>query len=471
MINYKIAISFLLFFSCYRLDLDEINIPEIEDIPDSVGYLENDYSIRDFWVTGKDSSLLNLLSKFNLNNSQISILNTQAEMSKVQHKISRSDRFPSLSINNSRSKRQQNLSAYGLPDDFLDAIEENEGPDDGIPEIFSIELATQWEVDLWGRLKSKDISQYYSMKAHLNDISYAKESLRANFIKLFFVAINLKNQIIILEKNLNNLKLIKELTEKRYLNGISNPDEIHLASANYHLYQTKLLSVQSKYNDIIRNIELMINQYPGNKTPVKYNYPDSLPLIDENIPSRLLERRPDVVSAKEKIISSNAMLSSNKKNLLPNISLTGSIGQSSSDLKRILDKDFSVWGVGVSVFQPVLQGGRLKNIIKLNKYEIEALEKEYVYTVYNAFYEAEKHIDLDTHLLNTHNEILISKNEMSQAVDFAIKSYELGLVDLVYLLNYQQQYFEISLEENNILSDRYLNRIDLILALGGKFEY
>ena len=149
------------------------------------------------------------------------------------------------------------------------------------------------------------------------------------------------------------------------------------------------------------------------------------------------------------------MLSSNKKNLLPNISLTGSIGQSSSDLKRILDKDFSVWGVGVSVFQPVLQGGRLKNIIKLNKYEIEALEKEYVYTVYNAFYEAEKHIDLDMHLLNTHNEILISKNEMSQAVDFAIKSYELGLIDLVYLLNYQQKYFEVCLEYNNILSSRY----------------
>ena len=137
MMNYKIAISFLLFFSCYRLDLDEINIPEIEDIPDSSGYLEDDYSIRDFWVTGKDSSLLNLLSEFNLNNSQISILNTQTEMSKVQHKISRSDRFPSLSINNSRSKRQQNLSAYGLPDNFLDAIEENEGSDDGIGLISS----------------------------------------------------------------------------------------------------------------------------------------------------------------------------------------------------------------------------------------------------------------------------------------------------------------------------------------------
>ena len=214
-----------------------------------------------------------------------------------------------------------------------------------------------------------------------------------------------------------------------------------------------------------------MNKYPESKIVIDYSYPETLPLINENIPSELLERRPDIISMKEKIISSNVMLSSNKRNLLPNISLTGSIGQSSSDLKKVLDKDFSVWGIGVSIFQPLLQGGRLKNIVKLNKYEIEALEQEYAYTVYNAFYEVEKYIDLDTYLRKTHNEISISRDEMSQAVDFAIKSYELGLVDLVYLLNYQQQYFEISLEENNILSDRYLNRVDLILALGGKFEY
>ena len=91
--------------------------------------------------------------------------------------------------------------------------------------------------------------------------------------------------------------------------------------------------------------------------------------------------------------------------------------------------------------------------------------------VYNSFYEVEKYIDLDAYLMDIHNKMLISKNEMFKAVDFAIKSYELGLVDLVYLLNYQQQYFEISLRENNFLSDRYMNRIDLILALGGKFEY
>ena len=200
----RIAFSFLLFFGCDRLDLDKIDITEIEDRPESLIEIEDAYSINDFWQATKDSSLFYLLSKFDLNSSQISILNTQAEMSKVQRKIARADRFPSIAASSSRSKRQQNLSTYGLPDNFLDAIEES-GESSGAPEIFSLELATQWEMDLWGRLKSKDVSEYYSMKAHLNDISYAKESLRANFIKLFFTGINLKNQISTLEKNLNNL--------------------------------------------------------------------------------------------------------------------------------------------------------------------------------------------------------------------------------------------------------------------------
>ena len=469
--NSRLIIGVFFIFSCYKADLDKINIPNIKDIPSQSNNIESNYCLRDFWDAEKDSSLFLLINEFNLNSSQIAVLDNRAKMNEMEYKISGSERSPGLSVGLSQSKRRQNLSAYGLPDDFLDALE-GSGDSDGAPDILSAELKTQWEVDLWSRLKSKDVSRYYTLQSHLNDILYAQESIRANFIKLFLTAINLKNQISVLDQNLNNLRLIKDLTEKRYLEGISNPDEIHLASANYHLYQTKLLAAENQYNDIVRNIEIMMSRYPNNKIKINYSYPSiDLPLITEGISSMLLERRPDIVSMKEKIISSNAMLFSNKKNLFPNISLTGSAGQSSSDLKRILDKDFSVWSVGITVFQPIFQGKKLKNIVKLNEYQIESLEKEYVHTVYNAFYEVEKYIDMDTYLIKTYDEIVASKNEISKAVDYAIKSYELGLIDLVYLLNYQQQSFEIALEENRVLSEKYINRINLILALGGKFEY
>ena len=66
--NCRIIFGFLLFFGCYRVDLDKINIPVIEDIPKSLNDFENDYSINDFWGPDKDSSLFYLLNEFNLNN-------------------------------------------------------------------------------------------------------------------------------------------------------------------------------------------------------------------------------------------------------------------------------------------------------------------------------------------------------------------------------------------------------------------
>ena len=64
-----------------------------------------------------------------------------------------------------------------------------------------------------------------------------------------------------------------------------------------------------------------------------------------------------------------------------------------------------------------------------------------------------------------------AKTDIEKAVKYAQSSYDLGLVDLMYLLNAQQQLHNISLQENKILSDRYKNKIDLILSLGGRLDY
>tara|TARA_A100001011_G_scaffold397890_1_gene500356 strand:+ start:1889 stop:3295 length:1407 start_codon:yes stop_codon:yes gene_type:complete len=467
--NKSLFILFV-FFGCSKTIQTENIVPNLDMPSKEFVEFKGDYKMDDFWPAKQDSTLFYLLEKFNLDNYNLSLLDIQADIGSLNYKLSKADRWPSIYVSGSQSRVRQNLATFGLPDNFLDAIEQ-EGSSDSSPETISLELKTQWEIDLWGRLKNKDKSKYYSFQSNIQDIEFAKKSMRANFLKLFFNAANLNNQVDILSDNLKNLKLIKEITEKRYLKGISNNDEIHLSSANYHLFETKFLSVQSQYNDIVRNIELLNGNYPKNNVDVNYNFLDSLPKIISAIPSNLIERRPDVISVKQKILSSDAMLKSNKKNLLPAFSFSGSIGQSSTDLKKILDEEFMVWGMGISVFQPLFQGKKIRNIIKLNKYQIESLRQEYISVVYNSFYEVEKYIERDRYLEEIYHKITISQNEMLKAVEHAVRSYELGLVDLVYLLNYQQQYFDICLEVSQVLTNKYTNRVDLILSLGGKFEY
>jgi outer membrane protein TolC len=89
----------------------------------------------------------------------------------------------------------------------------------------------------------------------------------------------------------------------------------------------------------------------------------------------------------------------------------------------------------------------------------------------NSIYEADDFISKDINLEDIYLKINQSKKDIEKAVEYAKSSYELGLVDLMYLLNAQQQLHNISIQENKILSDRYKNKIDLILSIGGSLEY
>ena len=127
--------------------------------------------------------------------------------------------------------------------------------------------------------------------------------------------------------------------------------------------------------------------------------------------------------------------------------------------------------MGLNILEPIFQGGKIKNNIKISEYELKASELEYIKIAINSIYEADNLLAKDIALRDAHIKILQSKTDIEKAVKYAQSSYDLGLVDLMYLLNAQQQLHNISLQENKILSDRYKNKIDLILSLGGRLDY
>ena len=137
----------------------------------------------------------------------------------------------------------------------------------------------------------------------------------------------------------------------------------------------------------------------------------------------------------------------------------------------MISDDLSVWNIGVNIFEPIFNAGKFKNNIKASEYFLEASEIEYINIAINAIYEVDRIIQKDANLKKVHLKISQSKSDMQRAVDYALNSYELGLVDLIYLLNIQDKLYNISIQENKVLLDRYMNGVDLILSLGGSLEY
>jgi len=98
-----------------------------------------------------------------------------------------------------------------------------------------------------------------------------------------------------------------------------------------------------------------------------------------------LERRPDIRQAEEQLIAANAQIGVAKAALFPSISLTGAAGFQSSALTNLFTGPAGIWNAGASLFQPVFEGGRLRNNLRLTESQQRQLLLRYEQTVQNAF--------------------------------------------------------------------------------------
>jgi outer membrane protein TolC len=159
-----------------------------------------------------------------------------------------------------------------------------------------------------------------------------------------------------------------------------------------------------------------------------------------------------------------------RRALYPRISLTGSAGTSSDELKNLLNGDYSVWNIVGNLIQPLFQGGRLRAGIKLAK----AREKEvlflYAQKVLNAYAEVETALSAEMYLEQRESALRAASEQAMAARRLAETRYNRGLIGLIEVLEAQRRAFDSQSQLLNVRRQKLENRVDLYLALGGDFQ-
>ena len=76
------------------------------------------------------------------------------------------------------------------------------------------------------------------------------------------------------------------------------------------------------------------------------------------LPSTLVDRRPDVASAEQNLISANAQIGVARAAQYPTFSLTGFLGGESESLRNIISAPARIWSVGLNVLYPIFDAGK-----------------------------------------------------------------------------------------------------------------
>lgn len=178
------------------------------------------------------------------------------------------------------------------------------------------------------------IQQYYQQKsaqAMFEASVYAKDSARLTVISQvaasFFTLIAQKEAIILYKKLIHDYAIYVNLVKSQYRHGLTSEDTIE--QLNSQIKQIQSLMDITKHNTIVSTnaLRYLLNENPGN-IRVKTSFPsiDTNKVIPANLPTQVLQNRPDIRQAEATLKAANAHVGAISATLLPSVSLGGYLG-------------------------------------------------------------------------------------------------------------------------------------------------
>ena len=213
----------------------------------------------------------------------------------------------------------------------------------------------------------------------------------------------------------------------------------------------------------------LVGRYPAAALAAATQLGTLPPGVPAGLPSELLERRPDVLAAEQRVAAAFNLAREAKAARLPRFSLTGSVSDLSSEFFVIKNRDNPVWSVGGTVFAPLFSGGALKAQVEVRTAEQKEAMAHYVQTALKAFGDVENALSSEFALADREQILTSAVTDSQRALELAEMRYGSGRATCVRSSSSSLTYQNSRMNLLRVQSERRVQRVNLHLALGGDF--
>lgn len=344
------------------------------------------------------------------------------------------------------------------------------GPFEGTgSESYGLDLTAGWEVDLWGRIQAGVDAAQLGAQATEADFKYTQYSLAAAVAQAYFLTIEAGLQADVAKKTLDALTETNRIVTVQYEAGLASSQDLALSKSDLASTQASLIAAEGAQRSSMRALEVVLGRYPAADLNLGAGLPEVPALPPAGTPSQLLERRPDIISAERNVAASFRSLDMAKVANLPSVSITGSLGGTSTQLTDLLNPANLAWQAATSIAAPLIDGGRNKALIDEANAEQKQALAAYAQTALDAFNEVEESLDQSVVLKNRVEALSESASTAEEALRIANLRYNEGETSLIDVLTIQQRVFQADANLVNVQQARLSEWVKLNLALGGSW--
>lgn len=265
-------------------------------------------------------------------------------------RVTRSQFYPQLGYNGSAGL--QRFSETGQPP-LAPGADRN-------VDLYSAALGATWQIDLFGRVRrlaeQAQAQVYASEQGRRGVVLSVVASVATGYIGLRA----LDRQLEIARAAATAYGDSVSVFELRFRGGMVSEVEVVQARSLHEQALTAIPSLERQVAQQEHLLSIVLGRAPGaipRGRPIEALTP---PAIPAELPSALLERRPDILQAEQRLRAAGAAIGATRALYFPTLSLTGALGVASTSLGDVVSRGSDTASLAAALAGPIFTFGRIE---------------------------------------------------------------------------------------------------------------
>ncbi len=344
-------------------------------------------------------------------------------------------------------------------------------PDDTSFSDFSLGVAFNWEVDVWGKISSQKkaaVAQYYQTENAQRLIQSQLVNAVTNY---YYTLQSLDAKKAIILTTIENRKESIEATQALKEAGSLTEVSVKQTEAQYFSSQAILLDIEYQINLTENALSVLLGKAPQHIE--RSDFPQTIleeEVLKTGFPIQLLNNRPDVLLAEYSLVQAVELTNVAQASFYPSLTITGSGGLNSENFSDLFNANALFGNIAGGLLQPIFNQRGLRTQKEVRQYEQQIALLDYKQNVLTAYQEVSNELSGMTNS----KEKIVFKEQEKEALDKSLEYSELllqqGFVNYLEILRARDLVLNAELEIIDLKLNQLSSYSNLYRALGGGWE-
>lgn len=222
---------------------------------------------------------------------------------------------------------------------------------------YALGPTASWAPDVWGRIGRAVEANEANAEASAADLAAARLSAQAMLATDYFDLRVQDDLRRLLDRTVADDSKILTIVENQYKVGVAAKADVLSAQTQLESVESQDVNVGVKRAQLEHAIAMLTGRTPSEFALAPVQGINRIPNVPGEVPSTLLERRPDIAAGERAMIAANAEIGVAEAAWYPDITLSASVGYTATALGSLMQASNSLWTIGPSVNETLFDAG------------------------------------------------------------------------------------------------------------------